>query len=639
MTVNRYDQASITPYIEQYTPIPFDTLYRLGREYNDQVDEAMQQMADYNKNWRQFTSPITQDIADYYSIAMNPTLRGLVEEAAGNPDALRSFSFRGRLQNAINSVDYAKLGQLQQSAENARAYQEEARKMAARGEYNPNWDAVDFTRYRTLNQGVFSELAPIQFQTLQSIVDPYVKNLEPTFYGGVDPLTGTRMPYTNWMAVTDNEINKALQARYMDIVNTPQGQMWYRDIASQVLQANPAATAEQIDQAFMGALSAAASQYVHSEPLTDQVGLAMYRESRADARKRMEIPESTTVPLTETLTNRGNQLYNAFSSALFSQLAMQNPQQSAALDQINKDFAQAKADNDQNKMNEAANRYTQLRSKAGYGISDYVGYLLDKGKDKNGYVTDKQLNQNISAVASYLTIPYESQNMVDAITQAMPNVIRNENTDFGEALVTSNVGDYNLLKNTVMSIGGRTYTSGSPTERVQQYLKNNNIRSYVTGTRGYMTTGAGNINITTQAIKEEDLLPLARDKKGNPYNPYSTDADHIRECKEYLQSLLPKAGFRKTTPNRVTKITTSADYNEDNPQGKSSGTISTAYSGGGTYWEADFTNTIPQTGDMSAGVDINNYYDRLSLGQTGARETFGTRQSQADRAANYNENN
>ena len=52
------------------------------------------------------------------------------------------------------------------------------------------------------------------------------------------------MPYTNWMAVTDNEINKALQARYMDIVNTPQGQMWYRDIASQVLQANPDATAE-----------------------------------------------------------------------------------------------------------------------------------------------------------------------------------------------------------------------------------------------------------------------------------------------------------------------------------------------------------------------------------------------------------
>ena len=40
-------------------------------------------------------------------------------------------------------------------------------------------------------------------------------------------------------------------------------------------------------------------------------------------------------------------------------------------------------------MNEAANRYTQLRSKAGYGISDYVGYLLDQGKDKNGYVTDK----------------------------------------------------------------------------------------------------------------------------------------------------------------------------------------------------------------------------------------------------------
>ena len=639
MPVNRYDEASIAPYIEQYTPIPFDTLYKLGREYNDQVDEAMQQMADYNKNWRQFTSPITQDIADYYSIAMNPTLRGLVEEAAGNPDALRSFSFRGRLQNAINSVDYAKLGQLQQSAENARTYQEEARKMAARGEYNPNWDAVDFTRYRTLNQGVFSELAPIQFQTLQSIVDPYVKNLEPTFYGGVDPITGSRMPYTNWMAVTDNEINRALQARYQDIVNTPQGQMWYRNIASQVLQANPNATAEQIDQAFMGALSAAASQYIHSEPLTDQVGLAMYKESRADARKRMEIPTGSTVPLTETLTNSGNKLYNAFSSALFSQLAMQNPQQAEALNQLNQEFAQAEKGGDEKKMREISNRYLDLRNKSGLGLTDYVGYLIDQGRDKNGYVTDKQLNQNISDVASYLTVPYQGENMVAAVQQAMPNVSRSDDTAFGSTLVTSNIGDYTLLRNTIMAMGGKTYTQNSPTERVQQYLKNNKIRSYVTGTRGYITTGAGNLNISTQAISEEDLMPLARDKKGNPYNPNSTDADHIRECREHLASLLTKAGFKKVNPSRITGITTSADYNEDNPLGKNKGKITTRYSGGSDYWEADFTNVIPQTGDISAGVDINNYYDQLSLGQTGARETFGTRQSQADRAANYDENN
>lgn len=636
MPVNRYDEAVVTPYIEQYTPIPFDTLYRLGKEYNDQVDEAIKQVADYNKTWRQFTSPIAQDVTDYYNIAMNPTLKGLVEEAAGNPDALRSFSFRGRLQNAINSVDYAKLGQLQQSAENARAYQEEARKMAARGEYNLNWDAVDFNRYRTLNQGVFSELAPIQFQTLQSIVDPYVKNLKPTFYGGVDPLTGTRMPYTNWMAVTSNEINRALQARYQDIVNTPQGQMWYRDIASQVLQANPNATAEQIDQAFMGALSAAASQYIHSEPLTDQVGLAMYKESREDART---LSSNTTVPLTETLTNRGNRLYDAFSSALFSSLAMQNPQQATALTRLGNEYQRAEKDNDRAKMEQIKKDYRDLRDKSGLGLTDYVGYLIDQGKDKNGYVTDRQLNQNISNVASYLTVPYQGENMVAAVQQAMPNVSRNDNTVFGSTLVTSNVGDYTLLRNTVMAMGGKTYTQNSPTERVQQYLKNNKIRSYVTGTRGYMTTGAGNLNISTQAISEEDLLPLSKDSKGNPYNPNSTDAKHIRECREHLSSLLTKAGFKKVDPSRITGITTSADYNDENPRGKNKGTITTRYSGGGNYWEAEFTNIIPQTGDISAGVDINNYYDQLSLGQTGARETFGTRQSQADRAANYDENN
>ena len=639
MAVNRYDEAAIAPYVEQYTPIPFDTLYQIGSAYKEQRDQAAQQIADFNKNWRQFSSPISQDVTDYYNIAMNPTIKGLIEEAASNPDALRSFEFRGRLQNAINNVDYARLGLLQQSAENAQAYQEQARKMAARGEYNPNWDSVDFSRYRTLNQGVFNELAPIQFQTLQSIVDPYVKNLEPTFYGGVDPISGARMPYTNWMAVTDNEINNALSARYLDIVNTPQGQMWYRDIAQQVLQANPQATSQDIDEAFMGALTAAASQYRRSEPLVDQVGLAMYKENRKDARDRANrLPEGTILPLTETLTKRGNYLYNAFSTALFSQITANNPQISQRLIEINNQYRQAEREGNSQRMAELENERAKLQAESGYGLTDYVGYILNQGKDPNSnYVTGDQLSNNINTVANYLTIPYTGQDMTQAVQQAMPNITTSENAGLNSTLATSNVGDYNLLRNVIVSMGGKAYQPGSPTQRVSEYLKNNNIKSYVTGIRGYITTPAGNLNITYQAISEEDLLPLSHDKDGNPYNPLTMDEDQIKECKQHLSSLMTKAGFKRTTANKVTKVTTSADYNENNPQGKNKGKITTTYSGGGTYWEAEFTNLIPQTSDMSGGVDINNVYDQLKLGQTGARDIYGTRQSQADRAAEYEE--
>lgn len=638
MAVNRYDQAYVAPYVEQYTPIPFDTLLKVGQVYNQQRDLASQALADYNKNIREFSSPIEQDIEDYYNTAMNPTIKGLVQEAYDNPDALKSFEFRSRLQNAINNVDYAKLGLLQQSAENAIAYQDQIRKMAARGEYNPNWDNVDFSRYRTLNNGVFNETSPIQFQTLQSIVNPYVKNLKSTFYGGVDPLSGTRMPYTNWMAVTDNEIKNALSARYYDIINTPQGAMWYRDIASQVLQSNPNATAEEIDNAFMSALTSAASQYKHSEPLVDQVGLAMYKENRKDARETNNLPEGTIVPLTETITTRGNQLYNAFSTALFSSLAASNPQISQRLTELNNQYKQAEEKGDQTKMTEIIKQRAELQAKSGYGLTDYVGYILSQGKESNSnYVTGDQLNNNINAVANYLTVPYEGQDMTQAVQQAMPNVVNSENVGLNSTLATSNVGDYNLLRNVIMSVGGKAYTPNSPTLRVSNYLKNNNIKSYITGTRGYITTPAGNLNVTYQAISEEDLLPLSHDKDGNTYNPLTMDEDQIKQCKQHLSSLMTKAGFKRVTANKVIKVTTTADYNANNPQGKDKGNISTTYSGGGTYWEAEFTNLIPQTSDMSGGVDINNVYDRLKLGQTGARDIYGTRQSQADRAAEYEE--
>lgn len=282
MAVNRFDTPVENQYVSLYTPIPFQELYNIGREYNNRVDQNAERLEQYIQDWKTFSSPITKDVEDYQRIAMNPQITQLIERVAKNPEELKDPNFRGNLQRAINSVDYTTLGRLKQSAQNAENYINTAQKMASQGKYNRNWDLVDFNNYSTLDSGqIFNQVAPIEYQTLQEITNPYVKGLEMSYAGNTDPITGARMPFTSWMAVTEQNIRDIFNSRYNDIISTPQGQMWYRDISRNVLRNNPNATIQDIDNAFVNAMVDSSRQYIKSKPITDDASLAMWKVDQA----------------------------------------------------------------------------------------------------------------------------------------------------------------------------------------------------------------------------------------------------------------------------------------------------------------------------------------------------------------------
>lgn len=282
MAVNRFDTPVENQYVSLYTPIPFQELYNIGREYNNRVDQNAERLEQYIQDWKTFSSPITKDVEDYQRIAMNPQITQLIEKVAKNPEELKDTNFRGNLQRAINSVDYTALGRLKQSAQNAENYINTAQKMASQGKYNRNWDLVDFNNYSTLDSGqIFNQVAPIEYQTLQEITNPYVKDLEMSYAGNTDPITGARMPFTSWMAVTEQNIRDIFNSRYNDVISTPQGQMWYRDISRNVLRNNPNATIQDIDNAFVNAMVDSSRQYIKSKPITDDASLAMWKVDQA----------------------------------------------------------------------------------------------------------------------------------------------------------------------------------------------------------------------------------------------------------------------------------------------------------------------------------------------------------------------
>lgn len=323
MAVNRFDTPVENQYVSLYTPIPFQELYNIGREYNNRVDQNAERLEQYIQDWKTFSSPITKDVEDYQRIAMNPQITQLIERVAKNPEELKDPNFRGNLQRAINSVDYTALGRLKQSAQNAENYINTAQKMASQGKYNRNWDLVDFNNYSTLDSGqIFNQVAPIEYQTLQEITNPYVKDLEMSYAGNTDPITGARMPFTSWMAVTEQNIRDIFNSRYNDVISTPQGQMWYRDISRNVLRNNPNATIQDIDNAFVNAMVDSSRQYIKSKPITDDASLAMWKVDqarktaldRANAKKKSgSTDESTNKPadFTDTYKLSTTEQYNS----------------------------------------------------------------------------------------------------------------------------------------------------------------------------------------------------------------------------------------------------------------------------------------------------------------------------------------
>ena len=89
MAVNRFDNAADVQYISQYTPIPFQELYNLGKAYNDRVDKTYDDLSNAIKQYRQFKSPSAIDTQRYYDL----TLKG-AEEIANKVLQVSSSFFR-----------------------------------------------------------------------------------------------------------------------------------------------------------------------------------------------------------------------------------------------------------------------------------------------------------------------------------------------------------------------------------------------------------------------------------------------------------------------------------------------------------------------------------------------------------------
>lgn len=227
MAANMYDQAAQAQFINTYVPINFGELYRIGAAQKQAVDQAAEQFTTQLQKFGEFRSPSRVDTENYYNMTIGrEDFQNAINQMVSNPDYMKDASNRAQLQSLINSVDYAALSQLKESAYYQRMGLQIRAKMKAEGRLKDSWDKSDIANYDTLGTGkIFDDITPVAYMNLNELSTPYFNDLKPGFLG-TDYVNGTRY------VVTGNNMEDLMAvatAKFNDLIDTPQGQKYFEE--------------------------------------------------------------------------------------------------------------------------------------------------------------------------------------------------------------------------------------------------------------------------------------------------------------------------------------------------------------------------------------------------------------------------
>lgn len=227
MAANMYDQAAQAQFINTYVPINFGELYRIGAAQKQAADQAAEQFTTQLQKFGEFRSPSRVDTENYYNMTIGrEDFQNAINQMVSNPDYMKDASNRAQLQSLINSVDYAALSQLKESADYQRMGLQTRAKMKAEGRFKDSWDKSDIANYDTLGTGkIFDDITPVAYMNLNELSTPYFNDLKPGFLG-TDYVNGTRY------VVTGNNMEDLMAvatAKFNDLIDTPQGQKYFEE--------------------------------------------------------------------------------------------------------------------------------------------------------------------------------------------------------------------------------------------------------------------------------------------------------------------------------------------------------------------------------------------------------------------------
>lgn len=580
MTVNRFDKPIESEYISQYTPIPFEQLYAIGKANNERVDKTYNDLANQFSKWGEFRSPSAVDTKRFYDYTIGAA-QDLVNQLAANPDMIKTAEGRSMIQSFINSRPYNELSQLQQSREGMLQRQAANQKLMLAGKYNPLWHDVNFTDYDTINSKIYNDVAPLAYKSEVDLVKPYVDNLKSEFIrsdGSYD-----------YLGVSTDRTDEQIAKNISSIYNTPEAQMHIQSLIKQGFNK------DQANALFADRIYRAGREFAYEGREANEFAKMRYKHTLDNQQPDQDGPWY----LTESLEYNGLEKFNIARDNYLSN----NPNYEKLRTDINSE--------DQSVRQIATNQLKSIAN-AATPRNMFRDIMNKYGTEKDGklQIQSDKIDYAVNDIFNNFGRVSRNAPLNDLLSNTIQGITKDEqNTPLGKRRVISGGENLNLTSRVISEIAG--FESVGPSRnKVINALKSGNFNNMILMSNDYMMTlptiengeqSTLNLQNIKVAISEDDIK-----------NAGLTD-DDMKKAGAVVQTSKQQISDSETHNLSGKTSGEKSELGEQIAKKWSSNTTRTIRPGI-KYYILDLTNTIP-----TRGVDAEYLNQQaLKMNLTGA---------------------
>ena len=234
-----YDKAAQIPLIDLY-----DTQMMLAsvNAAKDMYEKGLEEMKEFNEKYGDFLSPIPGDMQWHQENVTNKIGDAINAMYEAGIDPVRSKEGRSMLARIRANVDYGRIAQNVQAAKNAEAYQKSVNDLIKNNLYDPDYEkwrlgGKTLNNWNTAEDGMWTETSAKPFRDVDSIVEPWVKNLEPSYDAAYTKAQNDGYDYST---VSKDRIMAVIDDALPEFTKTSEG-AYYRYLAEQAAGGDPEA--------------------------------------------------------------------------------------------------------------------------------------------------------------------------------------------------------------------------------------------------------------------------------------------------------------------------------------------------------------------------------------------------------------
>lgn len=599
MATNRFDKPIESEYISQYTPIPFEQLYAIGKANNERVDKAYQDLGNQFTKWSEFRSPSAVDTKRWYDLTVGAG-QDVVNKLAANPDLIKTAEGRSLIQSFINTRPYNELSQLQQSKEGLLQRQKVNQQLMLSGKYNPMWHDIDFTNYNTLDSGVFNDVAPLAYKSEVDLVKPYVDNLKPGFIrqeGAYD-----------WRGVSSERTDQEIANNISAIYNTPEAQKHIQVLIQQGY------TPEQANALFANRIYRAGREFAYEDRELNPLS-KIYKEQQATQKP---------FRLTESIAATGGDAFKLGTQAYIAN--KYRDQINSLTDQYNK----AVESNDTLSANIFKEQLRKIYNESNSYTPNKLFNEIFKEYATDGKLTNIDLSNATNDILNRFAAPSPIASVNDLLQTTIPGVTSETvTTPLGKYRVIANPRQLDLATDVISEIAGYKHVE-SGKNKFRDALKNGKLTNVILQQGGNILTLPVNKNgqvqpnssqVITVAIPQSQLDALG-----------ITDADMVisgakriydRSGKVSLSTEIKEGDKRKLPFQRY--LEKGEDNSKYNYEGKVSYNVPTE----DVYWQIELLNKLPDPQDKLNTEYLDQQAWKLSMTDAFRSELYPSTQQEA----------